>query len=249
MRGSFATNMKQKFGALVVVILAYIVVFTAIVPSAFSDAAIKSISAKDTKALKAVDEKYQKAKSVSMKIEKIVKIGLLSEKRKSYGTLCIAQGQVRLELQGSEKSLLLVNKKNVWVVTYPPADFPDAPLQVAKGDASSKKGQSKNAMSLLTVGGFLKLFSATGFHTEKNGERVYTLTPLKGTSQDFKRAEVTLTKNASAIADLKYWDNRDNETHYVFQDVKFDATEFQDQKIDAKLFDYSPPKGAEVTNL
>ena len=237
------------FGSLIVVILAYVAVFTAVVPSAFSSAAIKSISLKDTKALKSVDEKYQKAKSVSMKIEKIVKIGLLAEERKSYGTLCISQGQVRLELQGSDKSLLLVNKKNVWVITYPPADFPDAPLQVGKGNAGDKKGQAKNAMSLLTVGGFLKLFTATAFHTEKNGERVYTLSPLKGSSQDFKKAEVTLTKSASAIADLKYWDNRDNETHYVFQDVVFDAKEFQGSKIDAQLFDYTPPKGVVVTDL
>lgn len=208
----------------------------------------KSTPLSDEGLLKAVDARYQNAKAIAMKVEKTLKIGLLAEERKSSGSLWISEGRIRMELEGVEKSVLVVNKNNLWAATYPGAEFPDAPVQVIRGKPSSKKGQQKNAMSLLSVGGFLTIFNSTGVKTLPSGQKAYTLAPKKGQT-DFKKALVVLSTDGKAISEIKYWDARDNETQYLFRDVAFDTKEAFGKKIDNNLFDYTPPPGAEVMNL
>ncbi len=215
----------------------------------FAFSAVAAISAKDSKQLKALDLKYQKAKAVAAKVDKTLKIGLLGEERKSNGNVWISKGRVRMELEGNEKSLLVVNKSNLWAVNYPGPEFPDAPVQVIKGNAGSKKGQEKNMMSLLTVGGFLKFFDAKSTETRNGGEKVFTLMPKKGAKTDFKRAQVAIAADGKSISQIKYWDQRDNETEFNFRDVKFDGKEAFGKKFEDKLFDFSPPAGAEVMNI
>src|SRR3989338_5392789 len=96
-----------------------------------------------------------------MKVKKTTKIPLLEQERHAKGTLWISNGRLRMELEGAEKSLLVVNKKNLWAITYPPAEFKDAAVQVIRADTSTKKGRSQNFVALLSQGGFLKFFNAT----------------------------------------------------------------------------------------
>ena len=203
----------------------------------------------DQQILQEVDAKYQKADAIAMKVDKTLKIGLLGEERKSSGSMWISDGRIRMELESTEKSVLVVNKKNLWAATYPGADFPDAPVQVIKGESTSKKGQSKNALSLLSVGGFLRLFKPSDIKKLADGSKAYTLLPKQGQTSDFKKAQVTVTPDGKAISELKYWDPRDNETQFLFRDVTFDKKEVFGKKIEDKLFDFVPPKNAEIMNL
>jgi outer membrane lipoprotein-sorting protein len=209
----------------------------------------KALPEAEDRLLQDVDARYQNAKAIAMKVDKTLKIGLLAEERKSSGSLWISEGRIRMELEGVEKSVLVVNKKNLWAATYPGSEFPDAPVQVIRGNSASKKGQQKNAMSLLSVGGFLNIFNPTGVKTLASGQKSYTLAPKKGQSDDFKKAVVTLTMDGKSIAEIKYWDPRDNETQYLFRDIAFDQKEAFGKKIDSNLFDFTPPPGAEVMNL
>lgn len=203
----------------------------------------------DQEILKDIDAKYQKADAIAMKVDKTLKIGLLGEERKSSGSMWISEGRIRMELEGNEKSILVVNKKNLWAATYPGAEFPDAPVQVIKGEATSKKGQAKNALSLLSVGGFLRLFKPSEIKKRPDGSKAYTLLPKQGQTSDFKKAQVIVTPDAKAISELTYWDPRDNETQFLFRDVTFDKKEAFGKKFEDKLFDYDPPKNAEIMNL
>lgn len=205
-------------------------------------AGMRTVNDKDLKSLKTLNEKYQTAALVSMDVAKTLKLGLLDQERKSKGKVHLSKGQMRMELEGAEKSLLIVNKKNLWAVTFPPAEFKDAAVQVIRGDTTSKKARAQALTGLLASGGFLKHFKPTAVQTEASGEMVYFLQPLVATSE-FKRAQLRVSKDVKQINELRYWDEKDNETRFEFSGVTFG------KKADAKLFDYKPPANADIMNL
>ncbi len=196
----------------------------------------------DEAKLKSLTSRYRTSKSVSMKVAKTLKLGLLGEERKSSGKMTIASGQLRLELEGAEKTLLVVNKKNLWAVTFPPPEFKDAVVQVIKAETSSTKAKSQALTGLLGAGDFTKSFKATAVQTTEQGDANYFLSPVKDQA-DFKRAQLRVSKDGQQIVELKYWDERDNETAFEFSDTIFG------KKADPKLFDYTPPANADVMTL
>jgi outer membrane lipoprotein-sorting protein len=129
------------------------------------------------------------------------------------------------------------------VVDYPSEEFKDAAVQVMKGELSSKKGAQQSFVGLLTRGGILKQFSVSGVQASPaDGQATYFLQPVQQ-SADFKRAQLTLSSEKKQIVELRYWDERDNETRFLFSNTKFD------QAVDSKLFKFTPPKNAAVTAI
>lgn len=207
-----------------------------------SSGAPQSLKPADLKKLRSVVVKYQTSQSATMDVEKKLILGLLNEKRDSKGRLFVSMGRMRMELEGSEKTLLIVNLKKLWAVTYPPAEFKDAALQVITGAVDSKKGQTHAMIGLLAQGGLLKFFQPTGMQKKETGEALYFLQPVKAQT-DFKRMQLTLSKDGKSIAELRYWDERDNESHFSFSNVEFG------KKLDDKLFIFTPPANADVMQL
>lgn len=215
-------------------------------PAARQESATGSLqpaSSADLKTVKALDKKYQDAPLVEMDVEKLVKLGLLGTEKKSAGKITMSKGRLRMELEGDEKSLLVINSKKFWAVTFPGAEFKDAPVQVITGDMGSKKSQSQSMLSLLTQGGFLKFFNATGVQKGADGESVFFLQPKKEQT-DFKRAQLKVSADAKEIRELRYWDQRDNETVMAFKSVKFGNQKPKDQ-----TFSYTPPSNAEIMKM
>ncbi len=202
----------------------------------------KQATAQDMKIIRALDGSYQKAASVKMDVDKTLKLGLLQQERKAKGSLLISSGRLRLELTGEEKTLLIVNNKNYWAVTYPSAEFKEAPVQVIEGLMSTKKGRSQSILGLLTQGGFLKFFNVSGVQKEKSGETTFFLQPQKSASE-FKRAELKVSADGKEIRELHYWDERDNETLLAFKGVNFG------KKPADTNFNFEAPPGAEVMKM
>ena len=203
-------------------------------PSAAKDAELR--------ALKSVDTRYQKASSVSMKIDKTLLIGLLGKEKKSKGTLLLSKGKMRMEIESPDKSVIVVDGKHLWVADYPAAEFKNAAVQVIKGRLDSKKSVQQSFVGLLTRGGILKHFKVAGVTKDEKDRTVYFLAPNEQTFE-FKRAQMTNSDDAKSIAELRYWDERDNETRYSFSDVKFDA------KVPAQSFEFVPPENADITTI
>ena len=203
---------------------------------------IQAVTKKETKILEDLNKRYKDAKSITMDVQKNLKLGLLGQEKKSTGHIWISSGKLRMELEGTEKTLLIVNKKNLFAVTFPAAEFKDAPTQVIKADMGTKKGRSQNLLSILTTGGVLKFFTAPSVQLIPNGEKVFFLQP-KSDQVDFKRAQLRTAKDGKAITELKYWDVQDNETDLVFSDIKFGT------KIPATQFNFVPPEKAEYLTL
>jgi len=202
---------------------------------------IRKITDSELKVLKTLDSVYQ-SKSAEMKVEKTTKIPLLEQERRATGMLWISSGRLRMELEGAEKSLLVINKNNLWAVTFPPAEFKDAAISVIKANTSSKKGRSQNFVSLISIGGIMKFFDATASKHEDNGDVLFFLSP-KQDQTDFRRAQVRVSSDGKRLLALNYWDDRDNETKMEFSNLKFEG------KMDEKLFNYVPPANAEIVNM
>lgn len=203
--------------------------------------AVTSVSKADLKLLETLDKSYRQ-QSMSMKVERTTKVAIVGSERKNAGTLLISKGRLRMELDGSQKSLLVVNDKTLWAVTFPDEDFQDGKLQVIRADTTSKQGRSQNLLSLLSQGGFLKFFTVAAVEREKNGDSVFFLSPKKE-QVDFKSAQVKVSADGKKLLFLKYWDNRDNEVEMAFSDFK------PEKSVAKEKFQYTPPSNADVMSI
>lgn len=190
--------------------------------------------------LKTVDEKYQSVDSVVMNAKKTTKSGVFDQTEEAAGKLYVQKGKLRLDVQNKEKdkSLVIADGSHLWLVTPPPKEFKNAKTQVLKASLSTSQARSQGLLQILTEGGILKYFKITS--VSKDGAlEVFNLQPNKE-AQELKRVRLALDPQEKTIVSLKYWDNMDNETAYDFSSVKFN------QKVDKKLFQYVPPKNADV---
>ena len=197
-------------------------------------------SEEDIGFIRRIDTAYQNAKTVSMDIKKSLKSQLIDSQSNSSGKVMFSKGRMRMEMSEPDKSLVVIDKKHIWVVNYPSGEFKNSALQVIKAEISSKKGRSQNFLGLLTQGGVLKYFNVSGLMKVSDEERIFFLQPNDATVE-FKRAQMILNPKTKLITGLRYWDELDNETMFEFSKVKFN------QKLDEKIFIYKPPEGADVT--
>lgn len=203
---------------------------------------ISQPSDQDLNLIKKIDLSYQKAKSVSMDIKKSIKSQFIESNDSAKGRVIISKGRMRMELKEPDKSLVVIDKKYIWVVNYPTGEFKNSALQVIKADISSKKGRSQNFLSLLTQGGVLKFFKIVGLKKVSDEEKIVFLQPNDATVE-FKRAQMVLNPKTKHITGLRYWDELNNETLFEFSKIEFDL------KIDEKSFSYEPPEGADITKF
>ncbi len=199
-------------------------------------------SEEDLKMVRGIDSAYQKAKTVSMNIKKSIKSQLIDSHASSSGKVLFSKGRMRMELNDPDKSLVVIDKKHIWVVNYPSGEFKNSALQVLKAEISSKKGRSQNFLGLLTQGGVLKYFNVSGLMKLSDEEKIFFLQPNDATVE-FKRAQMVLNPKTKRITGLRYWDELDNETVFEFSNIKFDV------KLDEKNFNFELPEGADLTEF
>lgn len=199
---------------------------------------VNSISKKDMKLLKEVDEKYQKNHGIYLKLKKTIKLGMLGSTKESDGEVWLNQGQMRLEINKPDPSKIIAGSEYLWIESAPPAGFADEKIQVIKASLNSDRAKAQGLIQLLTKGGVLKYFKVSGVQKDK-ASTTYFLQP-NNQSIEFKRAQLQVSNSDKVITELRYWDQMDNET-----DFKFSKSEFN-KMIDPKLFAYQPPPNAEV---
>ena len=205
---------------------------------------MRSATKADIDKIRAVDRRYQKAKSVAMDVTKTLKISALNRERVSKGHALTSKGRIRFEIDSPDRSLLVVDGKTAWLVNYPSEEFKGAAVQVVKTEVSSKKAQSQAIVGLLAQGQFLKHFTVVGAQVDPSGEGasniVYFLQPV-AQLVEFTRAQARLSPDGKNLLELRYWDEIGNETDLNFANVRLNAP-FSDSS-----FKYVPPKDADVT--
>ena len=142
---------------------------------------------------------------------------------------------------GKERSLVVVDGKNLWLVSPPVKDAKNSKTQVAKTKLANKKAKSHLLLQILTDGGVFRFFQVDK-SVEQDDMVVYFLKPEKS-MQEIQKAQVLVDKTKQVIAQFKYWDAMENETIYQFTNVEFDKS------IKDAVFTYTPPKDAQVSEF
>ena len=193
----------------------------------------------DVAKIKAMDKRYQAAKSVAMDLEKTLTLTVLGRERVSKGRTLVSKGRMRLEIDSPDRSLLVVDRKTAWLVNYPSEEFKGSVVQVVKSNVGSKKTRSQAIVGLLAQGGFLKYFQVVGVG---DADRIYFLQPQKQLVE-FSRAQARLTADGKDLLELRYWDELGNETALQFSRVRLNVP------APDSAFQYSPPADADVTSM
>jgi chaperone LolA len=211
----------------------------------FSLAGSATQRADQVELLKKVDAKYITAKTVTMSVNKTDKLSALEQTKSSEGTLQMKKGMLRMDLTSSEsdkeRSLVVVDGKNLWLVSPLVKDAKNSKTQVAKTKLANKKAKSHLLLQILTDGGVFRFFQVDK-SVEQDDMVVYFLKPEKS-MQEIQKAQVLVDKTKQVIAQFKYWDAMENETIYQFTNVEFDKS------IKDSVFTYTPPKDAQVSEF
>ncbi|MFS4458863.1 LolA family protein [Bdellovibrio sp. HCB2-146] len=188
------------------------------------------------KTLKALSKHYRSAKLVEMKVEKTLKSELLGKETRHSGKIFLANGKFRWENTVPEETLLVFDGSTIWSVQVPPKEFGGEP-QVAKGKVD-KKTKSQILIASLLGEDLEKNFKVV--KDDKNGN--IEVAP-KGNDLTVKSLNLSIDTKKSELKELSYKDDIGNLTTIKFSDIQFKS------KANNKLFQYQPPKGAQVSEL
>ena len=195
-----------------------------------------------TKILKDIEMKYSSARSVQMSVKKEVMMPAMKRTRTYEGTLIIKpKGRFKFELTKPSRSLVIVDSQKVWIVDYPADPTIDNVVRVI----SSKEPQKMQSPVLVT---FLmgKGSLLDHFKIEKQtvvGPLVQFDLKPKEAEGDVKKLRLTVNSGTKLISTIEYTDQIDNKVRFVFDNV-----EFGKPVLDA-VFKFTPPKGAEITEM
>ena len=192
--------------------------------------------------LETVLSSYRKAEAVSMKFNKASVNEIFGTERTAAGKLMLRSGLMRMETEGAEKSLLIMDGKTIWFVQSMDNGGDSPSTVVNKGSAENLQKSNAVVAVLFDSRKLLKVFRIDKVEKVKvgkqSGARVFTLSPRKKNSSDVQKLEISAKDRQ--ILRVTFWDARQNKTTYSFSEVDFKA------KLSANEFAYSPPKDAEV---
>lgn len=186
-----------------------------------------------------LSKKYRNSPLVEMKVEKKVTSDLLGKTTSQNGKIFLSKDKFKWETFEPEKSLLLFDGTHIWTEQAPHKDFGGA-IQVAKGKVDKKN--SANILISSLFGGDLKKNFKVLKKTEEDNLVKLALQP-SGDDLAVKDLNVVMDKSALVMKEISYSDDIGNKTQLEFSDIQFR------KKANNKLFKYTPPKGAQVTEL
>jgi len=184
-------------------------------------------------------EHYRKSETIILEVRKTIKNPVLDKEVLSKGMIRFVKGKFYWETTEPEKNLVIYDGSTLWTVQYPPVEFKDMALQVAKMGIKSKK----NSPIILTeIFGERPLDSIFKVKTGgKNGALInYELNEIKS-EFGVKNLILKIDTKEKRVASIEYKDEVDNETKVEFRSTQFNV------KIRSTLFNYKPPKNAKVT--
>jgi outer membrane lipoprotein carrier protein len=199
-----------------------------------------SVSAKPSRALKEVTQKYRNAKMVEMAVDKVIKSELLGREVTYNGKIFLANGKFRWENKTPDETLLVFDGTTIWSVQMPPKEFGGA-VQILKGKVDKKTRSQILISTLLGKEPIERNFKVLK-EEKKDNLAILEVAP-QGTDLTIKKLNLVLDTKKKEMSEVSYVDDVGNLTTLKFSNIQFL------KKEDKNLFKYVPPKGAQVSNL
>jgi outer membrane lipoprotein carrier protein len=192
-----------------------------------------------------VSQKYRSAALTKMDMEKTVKSEFSGDKV-FEGQMFLSSGLFRMEIQKPEKSMIVFDGKNLWSEQAPNADF-GGKAQVTKAKIDKKNGTQLLVTKVFEKGVLQKLFKIESEKTTFDEKYKHDITLIKAVPKtkdiSLKLLILGVDPDKQVVTEIGYIDDIDNQTIMRFSNI-----EFKTEK-DRKLFQYKPPKDAQVTDL
>jgi chaperone LolA len=191
--------------------------------------------------LKEIFTKYKTAPAVTVDVKKKVLFALLDDEKQSSGQLQLSRGRLRLQIAKPDPSLLVVDNSTIWIETPASQELGSKP-QVLKIVSKSFDKRSKSPLAILM--GDESVWDEFKVKTQKSQGAVteYYLEPKnKLQTKEIVQISLKVDEKDKLIRRIAYQDDIGNETSYQFENENFKA------KFSDKDMQYTPPKGAEIT--
>lgn len=182
---------------------------------------------------------YRQSENMVLEVRKTVKNTMLEKETLFKGMIRFMKGKFYWETQEPEKSLIVYDGTILWTIQYPPIEFKKMPLQVAKMKIKSKKNSPIILAEIFGTRPIESVFTVK----QKSRNGVIILYELKEKKSEFglKNLILKIDSKAQRVVSIEYVDEVENETK-----IEFRATQFN-IKIKQSLFNYKPPKDAQIT--
>jgi len=182
---------------------------------------------------------YRQSESIILEVRKIQKNVMLDKEVTYKGMIRFVKGKFYWETTDPEKNLVVYDGKTLWTVQYPPSEFKEMPLQVAKMSIKSKKNSPIILAEIFGTRPIQSIFKVK--QKSKDGALVNYELKEKKSEFGLKNLILKIDTKEKRVASIEYLDEVENETKLEFRSTQFNI------KVKQSLFNYKPPKNAKVT--
>lgn len=189
--------------------------------------------------LKSTLDVYKTADTMILEVRKTIKNTMLDKETISKGMIRFVKGNFYWETNDPEKNLVIYNGKTLWTVQYPPTEFKESPIQVAKTSIKSKKNSPIILSEIFGTRPINSLFNVK--LAKKDGSLMHYNLIEKKSQFGLKNLTLLIDVKNQRVVSLDYIDEVENEIKIEFRSTQFNMN------IRKSLFSYKPPSKAQVT--
>ncbi len=203
---------------------------------------IASVPTEDLAAkLKETEGVYKSSGFIKIRLQKDVTQELLDRTKNYKGELFLAStGSFKLAIEEPQKSILLVNDKNVYMLDYP-IDEAQNKVQILRSDKPEKLKAEGLLALLVGKKEISELFKIIETKKDKN-EITYKLHPKQKNIQ-VQSVELVVDASKNQFKSITYWDDLGNRTSYHFKEHTFS------EKSPENFFEFKQPNNSSITDL
>lgn len=180
---------------------------------------------------------YRQSTGIKAKLEKSFYQEYSDKTEKSSGEIFLLKGRLKIKISNPEESqsLLVVNSKAIWLETPFGEGFPSAVTKLPLRNFKRSEGVWNLIVGESSITQAFKVKKI-----DKPNSTEFELTPKNDGSYELSKAHLEFS--GDKLSKLSYWDQMDNRVSYNF-------SEWKKNQFSMNEFEYSPPKGATVTEL
>ncbi len=194
----------------------------------------------NTEQLNATLERYRNTIAVESGLKQEIS-NILDQTTTSEGKIWLSKGKMKIRFDKPELVDVVYDGQWLWQAQKAPEDF-GGQWQVLKMKTNDLKKSNAGVALLFDKGAVEKKFKLLEVKTKKN-EITYFLQPKDMKNSSLKKIIVTIDKDIKKVLRLTLEDQAETVTKLSFSGTVFGA------EVSDKMFQYTPPKGAEVSIL
>ena len=195
-------------------------------------------AAKEKLSVKDVDSvltRYREAGAFKAKVRKTVAQEVLGTETTGVGDFFFSKGKLRLEMHEPENTTLVYDGKIVWLESR----IDKNTVEVTKIRSRELKKNDSLLAALFDRKDILQSFKLNGAKTT-DGKNVFSFKPRDSKKTEIRVLEIALM--GKELQRITYMDDRENRVSFEFENLNRES-------IPADRFAYSPPKGANITEM